>query len=535
MFRLFDGGKVSLAIALTLYLLAADVSGALAQAPSKGPAKAVATKETPKTAADVSEPATVEFASKILDLRTFPRIGDAKPGGLFSLGELMYEAKSTPKEAFEIQRAELTKRGFKEMPGGYSDANNASGHFTKDNFVVAVSTSPAFGDGDKAGKVNVTLVNRGNVDLNKLPVPPGVKPFYPNPDEASYTTTAKVQEVAAACRKLLLDAGWEPYGQSGLDPNQSDSSMQYFKRNAIKLQSWVSTTPAEGGKTLIRYSTDLMSADLPAPPDATDPRYDDSNKKLDMDEPSAKTDAILAFYMDRLPKMGWKPTTEKPIVDEKERSQFLIFRNEQKELLSLDLTQFKDIVRVKLAHQTEAEVEEETRRAKEYAQKQQMEKEERERKIEVSVPLPANATKIEQSEANHFEFTLATGTGPATLEAFREHFKNEGWTEEEGSKFEKNTGDIDFMKEKNKYRFSIRYFDIGFGGAEFTVSAPKNIEFQPVASKLKAKPAGKEKPAADKAKMPKGKKKPAVPGLPELPEGVELPDEVNELLKKSIK
>ena len=38
-------------------------------------------------------------------------------------------------------------------------------------------------------------------------------------------------------------------------------------------------TPAEGGKTLIRYDTELMSADLPAPPGTADPRYDDSQQE----------------------------------------------------------------------------------------------------------------------------------------------------------------------------------------------------------------------------------------------------------------
>src|SRR5262245_582766 len=62
-------------------------------------------------AAKPAEPATVEDAMRILDLRTFPLIDGGKVT-FRSLGMLMYSAQVTPKEAFEFQRRELTNRGF---------------------------------------------------------------------------------------------------------------------------------------------------------------------------------------------------------------------------------------------------------------------------------------------------------------------------------------------------------------------------------------------------------------------------------------
>src|SRR6185503_15330595 len=114
------------------------------------------------------------------------------------------------------------------------------------------------------------------------PVPPGVKPFYAHGGETSYLTTVKVPETAKACRELLLAAGWEPYGTAG---DEATSPMMYFKRNAIRLMAWISTAPAQDNKTVIRYSTELMSADLPVPPDAPDPRYNDSDGTLRYDWP----------------------------------------------------------------------------------------------------------------------------------------------------------------------------------------------------------------------------------------------------------
>ena len=396
------------------------------------PASKLAKPVEPAASAKPAEPATPEAAAKVLDLRTFPLMEGAKVGGIHTLAILMYEAKGTPQAAFEFQRRELAKRGFKELPGGYSSADTNSGHFTKEGFTVAVSSSPGY-DPAKKGWSNVTLVNNGNVDLQKLPVPPGVKPFHPQPTEASYTTTAKPVETAVACRKLLLAAGWEPYGEASPDALQPDSSMQYFKRNGIKLQSWIMTTPAEGGKTLIRYSTDLLSADLPAPPGTDDPDYNDSQKTLRFAAAADKSDAIIAFYKERLTKMGWKATTDKPIVDDQKNTKFLIFRNTAKELLSLDLDVYEDKVEVKLFHQTAAELAEEERLAKEHAEKEKLAEAERNKKFTVRVPLPAEAENLDKVSERTIEFELATGSGPKALAALRDHYVKEGWTEEEGN------------------------------------------------------------------------------------------------------
>ncbi|MES2788960.1 MAG: hypothetical protein V4719_05010 [Planctomycetota bacterium] len=492
-----------------------------AQDVSKKPATAGTTPVAGKpSAAKIGNAATPDQAAKVLDLRTFPVMKGAEIGNMRTLSMLMYEVKSAAKPAFEFQRAELTKRGFKELPGGYSDAMNASGKFSKDGFYVGVSASAFSTDPAKMGMANVSLVNEGNVALEKLPVPPGVKPFVPQAYRAAYTTDAKVAATAAACRKLLLAAGWEPYGQA--DANQADSSTQYFKQNAIKLQAWISVTPAEGGKTLIQYSTELLQADLPAPPDIAHPEYTDFQKTLRFDAPQDQTDAIVAFYQQRLPKQGWKATTEKPITDDRDKSMFIIYRNAQKELLSLDLTQFTGIVRVKLLHQTAAELAEEERRAKAYAEKMKAETAALNKKVNVELLLPANAGEIEKLKENVWEIKVATGSCPAVLEGFRKHFLKDGWTEEEGAKLEEQIGNLDFKKGLATLSFS--YFDVGFGEAEIKVSGSPNVV-------LKAKEA-ETKAATDE---PKGKKKkPAAAGIPGLPPGVDLPPDVQDLVKKAL-
>lgn len=500
-------------------LVAGSVVAQTKPATKKPPA--TAKPEVAKPAGKATEPATVEAAAKVLDLRTITLPEGAKVGNQRTLGMLMYEAKGSPKAAIEFHRKDLLKRGFKELPGGYSAETSETADFTKEGFRVRTSASAS---GDAKGGSSVTLVNEGNVALDKLPVPPGVKPFPFGPSEASYTTTAKVAETTEACRKLLVAAGWEPYGRADTNATNADSQMLYFKKNAIYLLSWVSTTKADGkDKTLIRYSTELFQCDLPVPPMVEDPEYTDFLKRLTYDLPNDQTDAIIAFYQERLPKQGWKATTEKPISDDRTKKQFIIYRNAAKDLLSLDLTQFSDIVRVELRQQSAAEVAEEEKRFKEKAELAKAEAARKNRKVELAVPLPPGAEKLEKKGANEFEFSLPTGSGAKTITAFRDHFAKTGWTEEKGTDLDETTGHLRMTKDD--VTITLSYFDLGLSDVDIKVSGPKNVVFDPQASK--------EKPPA--VAKPAKKAKPAIPGLPDLPEGVELPDDVNELLKKALK
>src|SRR5688572_3874251 len=98
-------------------------------------------KPTTKPADKPAEPATVEAAAKVLDLRKFAVMDGAKLSSQRTLAMLMYDAKASPKDACEFQRKQLLKLGFKELPGGYADAMTHSARFTNAGFQVAVSTS----------------------------------------------------------------------------------------------------------------------------------------------------------------------------------------------------------------------------------------------------------------------------------------------------------------------------------------------------------------------------------------------------------
>jgi len=122
-----------------------------------------------------------------------------------------------------------------------------------------------------------------------------------------YDTEAALPATADACRNLFVAQGWTPYGKAG------DSD--FFKQNAIVATATVSSAPAQGGKTMIQYSNQLISSDIPAPPDVEDLRYVDEPPELTF--ATANQDAIVDFYRKTLAAAGWKSTMDKMVdVDE---------------------------------------------------------------------------------------------------------------------------------------------------------------------------------------------------------------------------
>jgi hypothetical protein len=323
--------------------------------PANGPTGGPPTSQ-PVTAADTSasrpvtvdetprEPATVEEAARLLDLRTIPLLEGPEFIGKPTLGRLSYTAKSDTKTALEFQRKQLTERGWKELPDSQLKAEYALSNFTRDGFVVMVSVSEM---SDKPGSVYLSLFNYGNVRPGKQPVAADAKPDYVGPYTAGYVTTAKVDETAEACRKLLVEKGWQPYGASSHEDKIASMNSQKFKRNAILLNVTVSTHENRPGQTMIQYSTAVASADLPAPASANAKtlRYDDGNQTLQF-ETADKVDDVGAFYRETLLKQNWKPTTDPK--GQKEMS--MVFRNPAKEMLMLDIKAWKDGSRVKLQY-----------------------------------------------------------------------------------------------------------------------------------------------------------------------------------------
>ncbi len=412
--------------------------------PKKGAAENTASAEAIKT------PATVEQAAQILDLSTFPLMDGATPPGSRQMAHLFYVATGDVKTGFEFHRKALVAQGWKELPNASVTEQSASAMLSRNGFVVSLSVSPH--------------------GQTQLPVPPGTKPVYVGDSTAMYETEAAVPATADACRNLFLAQGWLPYGDAG------DSV--FFKQNAILVTATVSSTPAQGGKTVIQYSSQLISAEIPAPPDVEDFRYVDEPPELTFAIAANQQDAIVDFYRKNLATTGWQSTMDHMVaVDDKPT---MIFRNPAKDMLTLSIP---GVLRGKLLFsvrfQSAAEIAERDRRIKEEAPKlraaaeaeaakEAAELAERNRVPKVAVTLPADAKDVKQTK-DQIKFTVGKGKAKAAVESFRTQFREAGWKENFAS-VTGMSGAVSFSKGDGQ-SVSLTYTDTGFLPTEVSLSA----------------------------------------------------------------
>jgi hypothetical protein len=424
------------------------------------------------TSADaIKTPATVEQAAKVLDLSTFPLMDGAKPLESPQVANLFYLATGDVKTAFEFNRKALLAQEWKELPNSSVTDQSASAMFSRNGFVVFVSVTPS---GD--GSLQVRLQNQGNVKPGKLPVPPNAKPVYVGDSTAIYATEAAAAATADSCRNLFVTQGWVPYGTAG------DSAI--FKQNANLVTATVSSAPAQGGKTMIQYSNQLISADISAPPDVEDLRYVDEPPELTF--ATTNQDAIVDFYRKTLAAAGWKSTMDKMVdVDEKPT---MIFRNPAKDMLALATTGVlggKLLVSVRF--QSAAEIAERDRKIKELAPKlraaaeakaakeakEAAELAERNKVPTVAVTLPADAKDVKETK-DSIKFTLGKEKAKAAIESFQTQFRDAGWKEDVAS-LERMAGTLMFSKDGQSV--NITYSDTGFLPTEVSLSAMR-AEFE---------------------------------------------------------
>src|SRR6266550_2510347 len=409
------------------------------------------------TSADaIKTPATVEQAAKVLDLSKFPLMDGAKPLESPQVANLFYLATGDVKTAFEFNRKTLLAQGWKELPN--------SGMFSRNGFVVFVSVTPH----GEPGSVQVRLLNQGNVKPGKLPVPPNAKPVYVGDSTAMYETEATVPATVDACRNLFVAQGWVPYGDAG------DSAV--FKQNANLATVTVSSAPAKGGKTTIQYSNQLISADIPAPPNVEELRYVDEPPELTFT--TTNQDAIVDFYRKTLATAGWKSTMDHMVdVDEKPT---MIFRNPGKDMLTLAATGvLSGKLLFSVRFQSGAEIAERDRKRKEAAPKlraaaeakeakEAAELAERNKVPKVAVTLPADAKVVKQTN-DSIKFTVGKGKAKAAVEFFRKQFRDAGWKEKFAS-IAGMSGAASFSKEDGQ-SVTVTYSDTPISPSEVSLSA----------------------------------------------------------------
>lgn len=372
--------------------------------------KQVTAKTEAKPPAKAVTPATLAEAEKVLDLETFPLPPGAKSQGPRRMATLSYTVEKPSQEILDFNVQELTKRGWKQVAGSRREGQFAGADFTHGDFHLNLSLmQPA-----PNTPLSVTFARYGNVALTSLPVPTGAKQVFAFPATVMYTTDAPVKETAEQCRELMLKAGWTPYGGAG--------STAYYRQNAVQVLVNIMSAPGQGGKTAITFTSNLLSLDLPAFPEAIDFRYTDMTTEVTFDTKSSPQD-VAGFYRKALAATGWKATTDEPLtIDWKKVT---IFRKPDQEMITVTTSEFEGLTRVRIDHQTAAEVAEEELRT--YAEAGRKATYRPGDKPEVSV-VTANSLAVQQDKPYSLQMQVKRGTANAIASAAVEALIASGWS-----------------------------------------------------------------------------------------------------------
>lgn len=427
-------------------------SGSGDKAPASNPAEG----KSSAAASEKKAPAAVVIEPKLVDLRTIALAEGAETPGERTVANLMYKTKGDAKSVFEFYRKQFLDLGWKEVGTSSVTEASASGMFAGAGYHISISSYPV----GAPGSVDVMLHNHGNFDLSKLPLPPGTKPMYSSPINVMQVTDAPVAETIETCKKLLADAGWEWHG--------STDATFYVKQGTNRVTVMISSAPAQGGKTMISYTSELMSADLPVPPDALGVQYVDTLRRVTF-ETAGASEAVFAYYKPVLAKTGWKPNRDEVYnIDNKDE---MVFRNGDGVLFLEVQKEYQGKRKVMLSYTTVAEMDAQAQREKAAAMKMLEAKKAEEKAAEMAKPklnlsLPAGASGIEKTK-NSLKFTVSNGKAKAAAEGLRKYFSDNGWKETAAS-LDGLAGMLSVSKDQQSV--TINYMDTGFTPAEVSVT-----------------------------------------------------------------
>lgn len=442
---------------------------ASAASPSEVPPTAsLSAEEAPTTAASAPadrpqaacSPATAAEAALVLDLRALELPANAEQPSRRTLAGLSYAVPGNAKEAYEFWRKTLQAQRWREGAQSFVSDETCSGNFERDGYKLSVMAYVSM-----PGKAAVSITNHGNIDLTKLPLPADCTLLYAGPIGIAHVTAAPVEATAAEVKKLLTEQKWVPYGSAG--------DVAYYRQNAIRLSARVMAAPAQQGKTVIDYSSELLSVELPAPDDAIDLRYTDGPIQVFFDSPSALQE-VHDFYKQALAPTGWKATTETPV--KVDFHHFFIFRNEAMDMWEAKLTEVDGKTRVLMTYSTAAEVAEQERRAKEAIEKKKATQDADKSKPAAKLPLtlPAAAKDV-VAEPQEIKFSVPTGQAKAVVEALRKQLLGAGYKEVLAS-LEPVGGSV--VLKQGEQMLTVFYVDSGVLPAEVTITA-QGIDLAP--------------------------------------------------------
>ncbi|HQR07646.1 MAG TPA: hypothetical protein PLN21_12535 [Gemmatales bacterium] len=199
---------------------------------------------------ELGKPATLKEAIDVIDIGKLPRMEKGTKGKrdkeLYSLpiGTHYEVPESAVDAAATFYRKLLKEQGWTELTPDLEMEDHVHLKFEKNGFLLGFSAS--YDKKDQA--TTVALLNHGNVDLRKLPFPPGAKFTSGRSNHINTTTRLGVDEAFEFYRKELTKLGWKEEKQLG-------QGTMRFTQNGIELRLEIGENIYK--KTGVQLSTGL--------------------------------------------------------------------------------------------------------------------------------------------------------------------------------------------------------------------------------------------------------------------------------------
>ncbi len=275
-----------------------------------------APKET--TPAKPAPPASLEEATRVIDLRKFPIIDggkdvyksadDPKPDRGKDLRTSAVEVQYVLRRVDGAQVAQFYRTNLAEAGWKLADGHIEPGYFSFTGSKQSFFLSGGVYVNKAAGELIVRITNHGNVDGRTLPRFAGAELMQNDAELMSYRTDAKPEEVLNFTRAELEKRGWREAKLPAKFKSKSNPRARLharFIQRGIHIDTYIEV---QEGKTEVRYQVRFLRVELPIMPEVQgDVEFLDGEKSLLhlFYAVPAAPEKVLEFYRKELPAVGW--------------------------------------------------------------------------------------------------------------------------------------------------------------------------------------------------------------------------------------
>ena len=248
---------------------------------------------------DSGEPAVVAENLALVDVRSLPRLPDAKPQS-DSFSSDSYAAPVGREEAAAFFRYILEERGWQVVA---DQVTPYTVPYRRDGYLLNLSLY-----GEKPTETLISLSCLGNYDLRKTPrLDDSLKEVvYEGDTSVIYKVSASLLQIETQLLSKLHQAGWTAVVRLGRSQNEQLDTRDFeFVRNGTVLRVNVQRDREKEGLFVVSYGLSLTLHSLPVPPDAGLMEWDDYLESRMVANTSMSLQEATAFYESAMKKHGW--------------------------------------------------------------------------------------------------------------------------------------------------------------------------------------------------------------------------------------